>query len=76
MQTGAQQQALLTRNAATAALVILAGLILVGLVLLVSDVNRRILVPCADAARANMVETSTAGMMTAFMCMPWCTAPP
>jgi signal transduction histidine kinase/DNA-binding response OmpR family regulator len=40
------------RNAATAALVILAGLILVGLVLLVADVNRRILVPCSDAARA------------------------
>ena len=41
-----------SRNAATAALVILAGLILVGLVLLLADVNRRILTPCADAARA------------------------
>ena len=41
-----------SRNAATAALVILAGLILVGIVLLVADVNRRILEPCADAAKA------------------------
>ncbi len=41
-----------SRDAATAALVILAGLILVGLVLLLADVNRRILAPCADAARA------------------------
>ena len=41
-----------SRNAATAALVILAGLILAGLVLLLADVNRRILTPCADAARA------------------------
>jgi signal transduction histidine kinase/DNA-binding response OmpR family regulator len=40
------------RNAATAALVILAGLVLVGLLLLMADVNRRILVPCAEAARA------------------------
>lgn len=41
-----------TRDTATAALVILAGLILVGIVLLTADVNRRILAPCADAARA------------------------
>jgi signal transduction histidine kinase/DNA-binding response OmpR family regulator len=41
-----------SRDAATAALVILAGLVLVGIVLLVADVNRRILAPCADAARA------------------------
>jgi signal transduction histidine kinase/CheY-like chemotaxis protein len=41
-----------SRNAATAALVILAGLILVGVALLVADVNRRILTPCSDAATA------------------------
>jgi signal transduction histidine kinase/DNA-binding response OmpR family regulator len=41
-----------SRDAATAALVILAGLILIGIVLLLSDVNRRILAPCTDAARA------------------------
>ena len=40
------------RDAATTALVVLAALILVSLFLLFSDVNRRILSPCADAAAA------------------------
>ena len=40
------------RDAATTALVVLAALILVGLLLLLADVNRRILAPCADTATA------------------------
>ncbi len=41
-----------TRDAATTALVVLAALILVGLLLLLSDLNRRILAPCVAASRA------------------------
>lgn len=40
------------RDAATTALVVLAALILVGLLLLLSDLNRRILAPCVAASRA------------------------
>jgi signal transduction histidine kinase/CheY-like chemotaxis protein len=40
------------RDAATTALILFAALILVGLVWLLADVNRRILVPCASASRA------------------------
>ncbi|MEP6994456.1 MAG: response regulator [Acidobacteriota bacterium] len=40
------------RDQATTALVILAGLIVIGLFWLMSDMNRRILVPCGDASRA------------------------
>lgn len=40
------------RDAATTALVLLAALILIGLVWLLADVNRRILAPCAAASRA------------------------
>src|SRR6202158_731114 len=40
------------RDAATTALILFAGLILVGLVWLLADVNRRILAPCASAWRA------------------------
>lgn len=41
-----------SRDAATTALVVLAALILVGLLLLLSDLNRRILAPCVAASRA------------------------
>jgi signal transduction histidine kinase len=40
------------RDAATAALVVLAALILFGLLALLADVQRRILAPCTDASRA------------------------
>ncbi len=41
-----------SRDAATTALVVLAALILAGLLLLLSDLNRRILAPCVAASRA------------------------
>jgi signal transduction histidine kinase/CheY-like chemotaxis protein len=41
-----------SRDAATTALVVLAALIMLGLIWLLSDLNRRVLVPCADASRA------------------------
>jgi len=47
------------RDSATAALFILAALIVIGLFWLMSDVNRRILAPCAEAAGA--LETMAAG---------------
>ena len=47
-----EQQLKRERDTATAALVVLAGLILVGLFWLIGDVNRRILRPCAAAAGA------------------------
>jgi signal transduction histidine kinase/DNA-binding response OmpR family regulator len=51
-QAIAEQQLRTSRDRATTALVVLAGLIVVGLFWLLADVNRRILSPCADAARA------------------------
>ena len=47
-----EQQLKRERDTATAALVVLAGLILVGVFWLLGDVNRRILRPCAAAAGA------------------------
>jgi len=51
-QLFAEQQLKGDRDTATAALVIFAGLIVIGLFWLLADVNRRILSPCAAASRA------------------------